>query len=83
MASLRLNLLSCSLSARGPPRRFEYDSRVPRGYQKILPATRYGGVIRRILGGFERKGTVYFAHIDNIFDDIKEVSRAEDVRIAV
>lgn len=44
---------------------------------------RNGGVIRRVLGGFERKGTVYFAHIDNIFDDIKEASRAEDVRIAV
>lgn len=41
MASLRLNLLSCSLSARGPPKRFEYNSRGPRRYRKVLPTTRY------------------------------------------
>lgn len=34
-------------------------------------------------GGLERKDTVYFAHIDNIFDDIKEVSGAEYIRITV
>lgn len=44
---------------------------------------RYGGVMGMVLAGFERKETVYFAHIDNIFNDIKEVSGAEDVRIAV
>ena len=44
---------------------------------------KYGGVIGMVLGGFERKDTIYFAHIDNIFDDIKRVTGAEDVRIAV
>lgn len=41
MASLWLNLLPCSLSARGLLRRFEYDSRVPRRYRKTPPATRH------------------------------------------
>lgn len=42
-----------------------------------------GDVIgRRVLEGFEQKDTMYFAHVDNIFN-IKEVTEAKDVQVAI
>lgn len=42
---------------------------------------RGGGVIGLLLGGWERKNSTYFTPIENIFDDIKDVTGAVEVRI--
>lgn len=44
---------------------------------------RLGQVVGILIGGFKRKETVYFTPIENIFDDIKEVTGAIDVQIVV
>ena len=41
-----------------------------------------GGVVGLLFGASERKDTAYFTHITDLFDDIKEVTGAIEVRIA-
>ncbi|KAJ6177996.1 hypothetical protein N7519_008457 [Penicillium mononematosum] len=45
--------------------------------------TRVDGKVLRILtGGDERQGTTYFCRINDVFDDIKDITGAAEVRIA-
>jgi len=41
-----------------------------------------GNVIGMLLGGFERSGISYITPIVDIFNDIKILTKAEDVRLA-
>ncbi|KAI9926149.1 hypothetical protein MW887_004612 [Aspergillus wentii] len=43
--------------------------------------TRKGDVVGMVMGGFERKNTVYFTPIQDVLDDIREVTGAEAVRL--
>lgn len=41
-----------------------------------------GGVIGLLIGGWDRKNSTYFTPIETVFDDIKDVTGAVEVRIA-
>jgi hypothetical protein len=41
-----------------------------------------GKVFGMLAGGDERLGTTYFCRINDVFDDIKDITGAAEVRIA-